>query len=170
MHLMQSVSTELVQVRMFAKALFAFLAMPGIVAFAVPATWMWRGNRWTVVHPAGFIVLIAGTLGLLWCVRDFYVRGKGTLAPWSPPKHLVVVGLYRYTRNPMYVSVVSILLGWALTFGSSGVLIYALAIALAFHLRVVYGEEPWLARTHGDHWHGYVRAVPRWIGFTRSRQ
>jgi protein-S-isoprenylcysteine O-methyltransferase Ste14 len=74
---------------------------------------MWRANRWTVDHPAGFFVLIVGTLGLLWCVRDFYVRGKGTLAPWSPPQNLVVVGLYRYSRNPMYVCVVLVLLGWA---------------------------------------------------------
>jgi protein-S-isoprenylcysteine O-methyltransferase Ste14 len=154
---------------MFAKALLAFLALPGIVAFAIPALWMWRTNRMSVMHPAGVIVLLAGTLGLLWCVRDFYVSGKGTLAPWSPPRNLVVAGLYRYSRNPMYVSVVLILLGWALTFGSSGLLIYALAIAVAFHLRVVYGEEPWLSRTHGDHWQVYVRTVPRWIGFGRSQ-
>ena len=63
--------------------------------------------------------------------------------------HLVVVGLYRYTRNPMYVAVTLILLGWALGFGVPGQFVYAVVVAVAFHLRVVLGEEPWLARTYG---------------------
>ena len=50
--------------------------------------------------------LLVGSIGLLWCVRDFYVRGRGTLAPWAPPEHLVVIGLYRFTRNPMYIAIV----------------------------------------------------------------
>jgi protein-S-isoprenylcysteine O-methyltransferase Ste14 len=104
---------------------------------------------------------------LLWCVRDFYVQGQGTLAPWAPPEHLVMVGLYRFTRNPMYVAVVLMLLGWAAAFGVAGLYAYAAAIALAFHLRVVFGEEPWLARRHGAPWHDYVNRVPRWIGPVR---
>jgi protein-S-isoprenylcysteine O-methyltransferase Ste14 len=55
---------------------------------------------------------------LLWCVRDFYVSGRGTLAPWDPPKHLVVVGLYRFTRNPMYIGVLMVVGGWGLRAGS----------------------------------------------------
>jgi hypothetical protein len=86
---------------------------------------------------------------LLWCVRDFYVRGRGTLAPWSPPLRLVVDGLYRYTRNPMYVAVVLILLGWAATFDVHALYACAAAVAVAFHLRVRLHEEPFLARTHG---------------------
>jgi protein-S-isoprenylcysteine O-methyltransferase Ste14 len=102
-------------------------------------------------------------VALLWCVRDFYVAGKGTLAPWDPPRHLVVAGLYRYTRNPMYVAVTLLLIGWAWTFAASGLLFYAAGVALAFHLRVVFGEEPWLARTHGDAWRDYAARVPRWF-------
>lgn len=149
---------------MFKRALFAFIALPGMVAFAIPAIWLWQAGRLHSAHPLGLAVLAAGTVGLLWCVRDFYVRGKGTLAPWSPPRKLVVVGLYRYSRNPMYVSVLLILLGWAAAFASSGVLVYAALIALAFHLRVVYGEEPFLARKHGAAWQAYVNQVPRWLG------
>ena len=100
---------------------------------------------------------------LLWCVRDFYVAGKGTLAPWAPPRHLVVVGLYRWSRNPMYISVSVILLGWAIAYQSRALLIYALALFVMFHLRVVFGEEPWLARTHGDEWLRYRARVPRWL-------
>lgn len=113
--------------------------------------------------PLGLVLVALGTFGLLWCVRDFYVSGKGTLAPWAPPQHLVVVGLYRYSRNPMYVSVALILLGWAAAYRSAALLIYALAVVVAFHFRVVLGEEPWLARAHGAAWQQYMRRVRRWI-------
>jgi len=119
------------------------------------------------VHPLGLVVLAAGTTGLLWCVRDFYVVGNGTLAPWAPPEHLVVVGLYRYSRNPMYVCVALVLLGWAIAFASTGLFVYTLVVVTAFHLRVVLGEEPWLARTHGEQWRHYARSVPRWFGLPR---
>ena len=100
---------------------------------------------------------------LLWCVRDFYVVGRGSLAPWSPPKNLVTTGLYRFTRNPMYVAVLTILCGWALYFDSRTLWTYAAIVAIAFHLRVIYGEEPWLARTHGEAWIAYRAKVPRWL-------
>lgn len=154
---------------MFGRALLAFIAMPGMVAFAIPGLWLWRTGRLHPPHLLGLAVLAAGAFGLLWCVRDFYVQGKGTLAPRSPPLNLVIVGLYRYSRNPMYVSVLLILLGWAAAFSSSGILAYAAFIALAFHLRVVYGEEPFLAREHGAAWEAYVDQVPRWPGLGARR-
>jgi protein-S-isoprenylcysteine O-methyltransferase Ste14 len=148
---------------MFARALIAFLAMPGMAAFVVPAVWLWQTGHTQLVQPLGLLLLAFGVVALLWCVRDFYVSGKGTLAPWAPPENLVVVGLYRYSRNPMYVSVALMLLGWATSFGSIGLFIYTLVVATAFHLRVVWGEEPWLARTHGVRWEQYVARVPRWF-------
>src|SRR5437899_350126 len=105
---------------MFARALLAFLALPGVVAFAVPVAWLVASAHTSLVQPLGLLPLVVGSVALLWCVRDFYVSGKGTLAPWSPPVHLVVVGLYRYTRNPMYVAVTLILVGWAASFGLPG--------------------------------------------------
>ncbi|MBL8267525.1 methyltransferase family protein [Steroidobacter sp.] len=132
------------------------------MAFLVPGGWIWLTGlslRW----PFGLVMIVIGTAGLLWCVRDFYVSGKGTLAPWAPPQELVVVGLYRYSRNPMYVAVALILLGWAVSFQSRGLLGYMLAVGVAFHLRVVFGEEPWLARTHGSTWQQYTRRVRRWL-------
>jgi len=95
---------------MFARALLAFLALPDVVAFAVPIAWIFASSHSRLVQPLGLLPLVFGTVGLLWCVRDFYVSGKGTIAPWAPPVHLVVVGLYRYTRNPIYISVTLILL------------------------------------------------------------
>jgi protein-S-isoprenylcysteine O-methyltransferase Ste14 len=148
---------------MFLRALFAFLALPGIVAFAIPIYWLIATSRTELAQPLGLLPLLVGCVGLLWCVRDFYVFGKGTLAPWSPPRHLVTAGLYRYSRNPMYVSVLLIVLGWAISFEGRDLYGYAIVVAIAFHLRVLLGEEPWLARTHGAAWDDYVRRVRRWF-------
>jgi protein-S-isoprenylcysteine O-methyltransferase Ste14 len=148
---------------MFARALLAFLALPGVAAYFVPVVWLVASSHTTLVQPLGLVPLVVGTVALLWCVHDFYVSGKGTVAPWAPPAHLVVVGLYRYTRNPMYVAVVLILLGWAVSFGSPGLFVYTVIVAIAFHLRVVLGEEPWLNRAHGAKWQEYSSRVPRWF-------
>jgi len=148
---------------MFVRALLAFLALPGIVAIAVPLGWLWASHHTEVLQPLGMVPLVGGLLALLWCVRDFYVSGKGTLAPWAPPDRLVVVGLYRYTRNPMYVAVTLVLLCWAVSFGLPGLFVYAIAVAVAFHLRVVLGEEPWLARKYAEEWESYTSRVPRWF-------
>jgi len=152
-----------IAVVMFLRALFAFIALPGIVAFAIPISWLVSTSRTELAQPLGLVPLLAGCVGLLWCVRDFYVFGKGTLAPWSPPRHLVTAGLYRYSRNPMYVSVLLIVLGWAVSFDVRGLYWYALFMAIAFHLRVVLGEEPWLASTHGASWDDYAKRVRRWL-------
>jgi protein-S-isoprenylcysteine O-methyltransferase Ste14 len=155
---------------MFARALLAFLALPGVVAFAVPVAWLVASGHTTLAQPLGLLPLAVGSVALLWCVRDFYVAGKGTLAPWLPPVHLVVVGLYRYTRNPMYVAVTLILIGWAFSFGLPSLWLYSIIVAIAFHLRVVLGEEPWLARTHGARWQEYASRVPRWLWLSTKRR
>lgn len=148
---------------MFARAALAFLVLPGTVAFLVPLLLLRApGQRW--VNPVGLVPLAIGVILFLWCVRDFYVAGKGTLAPWDPPRKLVVVGLYRWSRNPMYIAVSLVLLGWAIGFASRAMFIYAIAIMIVFHLRVVFFEEPWLARTHGEEFERYRARVPRWFG------
>jgi protein-S-isoprenylcysteine O-methyltransferase Ste14 len=76
----------------------------------------------------------------------------------------VVTGLYRFSRNPMYIAVVLMLGGWALGFRSRPLAIYALAALVVFHFRVVWFEEPFLAGTHGEQWTRYKAAVPRWLG------
>jgi protein-S-isoprenylcysteine O-methyltransferase Ste14 len=151
--------------RLFWQAVLAFLALPGTVAFVVPLLVLAPEPLSSVAEPQGLIPLTIGIVLLLWCVRDFYVAGRGTLAPWTPPRELVVTGLYRVSRNPMYIAVILVLWGWALTYWSWSLAIYALAIMLAFHLRIVLGEEPWLARTHGVKWARYRAQTPRWLWF-----
>lgn len=154
--------------KLFWKALLAFLALPGIVAFAVPLLLFKVNLRQFSPGGVGLIPLMAGIVLLLLCVREFYVAGRGTLAPWAPPQDLVVTGVYRFSRNPMYVAVVLVIIGWAAMFHSRPLAIYALAVAVGFHLRVILGEEPWLARTFGEKWVRYRAQVPRWFGFRLS--
>ena len=149
--------------RLFARALLAFLVLPGVFAFLLPGLLVRLAGVRAAPHWAGLLLLAAGAVLLLWCVRDFYVTGRGTLAPWSPPERLVEVGLYRYTRNPMYLAVLMVLCGWAIAFRLPALWIYLPCVAAAFHLRVILGEEPWLARTHGAAWTRYRLRVPRWL-------
>jgi protein-S-isoprenylcysteine O-methyltransferase Ste14/pimeloyl-ACP methyl ester carboxylesterase len=148
---------------MVLRALLAFLALPGLVAFAVPLLIAWPRVREGSFNVLALVLLIPGITLLLWCVRDFFVTGKGTLAPWDPPRKLVSSGPYRFSRNPMYVGVSLILLGWAVAFGLRGLLVYALIVMAGFHLHVVFFEEPWLARTHDRRWSDYRARVPRWL-------
>ncbi len=145
---------------LFVRAAAAVLLLPGIVGFLVP--WLLRPPG-AIVDPLGLIPLLLGVLLLGWCVRESYVAGKGTLAPWAPPKYLVVTGLYRFSRNPMYIAVALVVWGWAIAFRSRAIAVYALAVLIAFHLRVVLAEEPWLARTHGEAWTEYRTHVRRWL-------
>jgi protein-S-isoprenylcysteine O-methyltransferase Ste14 len=145
---------------LFLRAALAFVALPGIVAFLVPWLVFEHG---TSFHPAGVVPLGLGIFLLLWCVMEFYAAGRGTLAPWDPPRALVTTGLYRVSRNPMYVAVVLVLCGWAAGFQSRSLAIYATVVAVAFHFRVVLVEEPWLARTFGEQWVQYRERVRRWF-------
>lgn len=148
---------------MFLRALLAFLVLPGVVAGLLP--WLitradpWRGAG----NLLGWVALGPGLLILLRCARDFYVAGKGTLAPWDPPRRLVMVGLYRFSRNPMYVGVLLLVAGQAVLAGSHLLGLYAALFAILFHLRVVRFEEPWLEQRFGEEWAAYRVQVRRWV-------
>lgn len=149
---------------MFARALLAFLALPGMVAGVAP--WLiaagdpWRGNGAPIV---GGVIYALGFLIVAVCAVEFYRAGKGTLAPWSPPKALVTGGLYRWTRNPMYVGVVTAVAGAGITAGSPLLAVYTVLLAFLFHARVTMHEEPWLALRFPEEWKAYELAVPRWL-------
>jgi len=148
---------------LFLRALTSFLILPGTFAGLIPA-WVvssdrGRGDGFFI----GTVPFAIGVIVLFWCVRDFYVSGKGTLAPWDPPKRLVIIGLYRFTRNPMYVGILLLLAGWSLLAASRWLAGYIAILAIAFHLRVVLYEEPTLIKLFGEEWSHYAATVPRWL-------
>ena len=116
-----------------------------------------------VLRPLGLLPLSAGIIIYLWCARDFAVSGRGTPAPYDPPRMLVTRGLYGYVRNPMYLGVISIILGEAVLFDSILVLGYAALLLVLFHLRVLLYEERQLRKTFGASYDEYYRSVPRWL-------
>ena len=118
----------------------------------------------------GIVPLVLGIAFYLWCAWDFAVAGRGTPAPWDAPRQLVSRGLYRIVRNPIYVGVVLILLGEALLFSSSRLLIYALLVWVFFFLAVLVHEEPTLSDQFGASYDQYRRTVPRWLPRWRRQQ
>lgn len=111
----------------------------------------------------GAALVVFGAAVILDSFVRFAIQGLGTPAPILPTEHLVITGLYRYVRNPMYVAVTAAILGQALLFASEQLLIYGLLVWLAFHLFVYLYEEPTLRRTFGEEYEAYCRTVPRWI-------
>jgi len=152
---------------LFLKNLVFTVIVPGTVAVYIPIrmavgrsallTGSWRWNQFLAVVP-----LLLGAAIYLRCVWDFGTTGRGTPAPIDAPRQLVVVGLYRYVRNPMYLGVLCVITGWAIFFRSWGILLYGSGLALAVHLFVVFVEEPHLRRRFGESYERYCRAVPRW--------
>lgn len=109
------------------------------------------------------MLIALGAIGLLDSFVRFALQGLGTPAPVFPTSHLVVTGLYRYVRNPMYVAVTSAILGQALIFGNVTLLEYGGMVWLLFHLFVLIYEEPTLKRSFGPEYKSFCVAVPRWI-------
>jgi len=149
------------------RVLIFLLVIPGTVLFYLPAYLLARsGASWLpdLSSPTALFLIpgIAGLAIVLACVRDFAVHGQGTPAPVDPPKTLVVRGLYRYARNPMYVGVVTVLLSEAGLFESPTLLVYAGIVFGAFHGFIMLNEEPQLRRVFGADYERYCRAVPRW--------
>lgn len=146
--------------------LFTVLA-PGTVAGFVPwsilqatgatladaSVWRWLG----------VIPLSIGLAIYVWCVTDFAVAGRGTPAPIDPPTELVVRGLYRVTRNPMYVGVLSVIAGESWLFASAPLALYAALVFACFQTFIVAYEEPTLLRNFGGAYERYCAAVPRWF-------
>jgi protein-S-isoprenylcysteine O-methyltransferase Ste14 len=130
-----------------------FLAWSGIVE---PAT---TGAP----QVAGMIVVAIGTVIALWCVFTFVFIGKGTPAPFDPPRKLVVRGPYRFVRNPMYIGAGMTIAGAAVYYQSLSILSYTCLFFLITHLFVVFYEEPTLRRTFGDEYEAYFGRVRRWL-------
>jgi protein-S-isoprenylcysteine O-methyltransferase Ste14 len=144
-----------------------FLVAPGVVAGLVP--WLLTGWRvrepapyWAPARVLGTVLLAAGLIALIQAFVRFVVEGFGTPAPIAAPERLVVGGLYRYVRNPMYVAVLAVIVGQALLLGRPVLLAYSALIWLVVAAFVRLYEEPTLARRFGEDYESYRRAVPAW--------
>lgn len=114
-------------------------------------------------HYLGFIIIIIGLLITLHCILQFVIHGRGTLSPADPTKQLVGVGLYRFSRNPMYVGVILILVGEVVSMQSIHLLLYTIVVFFGFHAFIVFIEEPRLKRDFGKEYTAYRHQVRRWI-------
>jgi protein-S-isoprenylcysteine O-methyltransferase Ste14 len=145
-----------------------FLIAPAMIAGVIP----WWMTRWQVrasvldlwpLKIVGVTLIGCGLAAILDSFARFALQGIGTPAPAFPTRHLVVTGLYRYVRNPIYVAVVAMILGQALLLASVGLLIYGVLFWIGFHLFVVGYEEPTLRKTFGPQFESYCANVPRWL-------
>jgi protein-S-isoprenylcysteine O-methyltransferase Ste14 len=140
---------------------------PGTVAILVP----WWIGHWHVEPPLlhlvllrwiGAMAMVAGAAALLDSFARFALQGAGTPAPVFPTERLVVSGLYRYVRNPMYIAVAALIFGQGLFFGDLRILLYGAAVCLAFHIFVIAYEEPTLLKIYGPQYEEFCAHVPRW--------
>ena len=148
-------------------ALF-FAVAPSSVAGLVP----WWITRWEFRPPffdldatraVGILLIVAGLPGLVDSFARFALQGLGTPAPIAPTQNLVVTGLYRYVRNPIYVALVTVILGQALLFGDWRLFLYGALVFVAFHIFVLVYEEPTLRESYGAEYETYRANVPRWL-------
>jgi len=155
------------------RSIFFTFLLPGTVTVAIPY-WILLSRDAVVFSNGhafryfGIPLILIGAAGLFSCIWQFFSEGRGTLAPIDAPKHLVVRGLYKYVRNPMYVSVLTILIGEAIFFVSTAIIIETGIFMVLVYLFVVFYEEPTLRRQFGESYEKYTQKVGRWIPRSRG--
>ncbi|MFW9963873.1 MAG: methyltransferase family protein [Candidatus Sifarchaeia archaeon] len=148
--------------------------LPISVMILVPWFLMWLSTDtsigWSIPWPfdvlvliIGIILLLTGVLLLVACIRLFANLGKGTLAPWAPTQKLVVVGIYRYMRNPMITGVLIGLLGESIILSNTAVFVWFLFFLFGNHIYFIKSEEPGLLKRFGNEYVEYFENVPRWL-------
>jgi protein-S-isoprenylcysteine O-methyltransferase Ste14 len=161
-------STQAVNIFVVVRAVVYAALFIGFVLVYLPGRFLaWSGiaEPATTGAPqvAGMIIVAIATAIALWCVFTFVFVGKGTPAPFDPPRKLVIRGPYRFVRNPMYIGAGMTIAGAAVFYESLSISIYAGLFFIITHLFVVLYEEPTLRRTFGDEYEAYFRRVRRWI-------
>ena len=151
-------------VKLVVKTVLFTVLVPGTVGVYVPL--YLAGDR-TAGDGTSFGLamglLAIGLVLYLRCAWDFAAFGKGTPASIDAPKRLVARGFYHYTRNPMYVAVLTVIAGWAALFRAPGLAVYAIAVFVVFYLFVRFYEEPHLSREFGVEYVEYTKRVGRWL-------
>ena len=150
------------------KTLLWSIFVPTTVTIIVPYFTLWTRLNLLHLHLAkfrffGILPILFGLAIYAWSAWNFTFVGRGTPAPFDPPKQLVVTGPYHYLRNPIYTFVVLVLLGEAIFFESTALLVYAALVFSFLHLWLVFYEEAGLKRRFGKSYETYCKSVPRWI-------
>lgn len=154
----------------------SFIILRGVV-YSAAFVWLWTWLAISVrsldaelsvslpiwLRPLGFVLALAGALLAGLCIATFVTRGRGTPAPFDPPREFVASGPYRYVRNPMYVGATGVILGAGLALSSPSTVVLALAFLLTMHLFVVVHEEPSLTGKFGVSYQQYSSSVHRWL-------
>ncbi|MGA9397370.1 MAG: isoprenylcysteine carboxylmethyltransferase family protein [Anaerolineaceae bacterium] len=116
------------------------------------------------------VLIVAGLVLVAWVIFAHAKYGKGTPAPFNPPKNFVAGGAYRHSRNPMYVGALTILTGESLFFRSPGLLVFAVLLFIMFAVYIHIEEEPRLVQRFGDSYKTYMKTVPRWLSLKLPRK
>ena len=150
------------------KIVFLMILGPGSVIIYIPYFLLFFSGSFDLIKSGslqyfGILPVMAGIVISLWCFSDFVFRGKGTPVPIDPPKKLVVSGLYRLVRNPMYIGILVLLFGAAVLFKSFILIGYTACIFCLFHIFIIGFEEPSLRTKFGKEYEEYCNLVPRWI-------
>jgi protein-S-isoprenylcysteine O-methyltransferase Ste14 len=144
-------------------AIFIGLVLLFVPAQILESSGVTRPETTGVAQIVGMVVGAAGAALALWCVGTFAVVGKGTPAPFDPPRRLVVSGPYRFARNPMYIGAELVLVGVAVFYQSLPVVGYAVVFAIIVYAFIMLYEEPTLRRTFGEEYERYLCDVPRFL-------
>jgi protein-S-isoprenylcysteine O-methyltransferase Ste14 len=151
------------------KITLMFVVVPGVADVLLPALILAALGRLRLptfgfLQGIGCLLAALGLAVVIWVCQAFACRGNGTPAPFDPPRRFVMEGLYRWVRNPMYISAgIFIPIGEALFFETYWLALYALILWLGLHFYVTHFEEPALVRRFGRPYRKYLRTVPRWI-------
>ena len=154
----------------------AFTLLRGLI-YSAAFIWLWTAIAMGVrkydarlpvgvppwLGPVGLALAVAGAIIAATCIATFIVRGRGTPAPFDPPREFVATGPYRYVRNPMYVGAAMVILGAGLVVSSISIAVLAFAFVAITHAFVVLYEEPALDRAFGDSYQRYRAQVHRWL-------
>ena len=157
--------------KLFLKVALFTLVVPGSIAVLIPLLIKWdRPVTGGATLWLGVFLLTLGTVLYLRCVWDFAVSGGGTPAPIDAPKRLVTNGVYRYSRNPIYVAVLIAIAGWASLFQAPVLLIYGVVLFALYSFFIQRHEEPHLAREYGDEYTAYIATTARWLPRLRQKE
>jgi len=156
-------------ISLYIKNIIFFILQPGLVVGLIPYLLIRNrlssilSDRFSLLDYFGLVLIFLGLLIAIYCVYRFIIDGLGTLSPVHRTKALVVKGLYKYSRNPMYVGMLLVLIGEFIITKSVHLLAYTIVVGLAFHLFVIFVEEPRLTRDFKTEYLDYMNRVRRWF-------